>query len=205
MALTQQGATNPRERFRAEVHDELMPGAVRRTMLVVFVLNTVFIPLDQYAFPAHSILFLSARLSLDAVLFAVYCKTSKTHPTGSALFAVLAMGAMLLTMVAADGGLSSEYTTGLVLLFCGIPVLLPLSSVQVFGLVSALVGCLLLIPLFGDGVDSWRLFAINVLFPVSGGFVAANSRRHATTSPSSTKQNPVSARTFTTNSALRSP
>ncbi len=175
MDSTPHGTPDLRERFRAEVDEEVMPGAVRRTMLVVFVLNTVFIPLDQYAFQAHSILFLSARLSLDAVLFTVYYKTSRTHPTGSALFAVLAIGAMLLTMVAADGGPSSDYTTGLVLLFCGIPVLLPLSSAQVFGLVSVLVGCLLSIPLFGDGVDSWRLFAINILFPVSGGFVAAAS------------------------------
>ena len=79
-------------------------------------------------------------MGLNVVLAVVYFRTRFSHPAASAMGSSLAMGAMLLTMVWADGGAGSEYSTGLVLLFCGIPVLVPLSGREV----AVVVGSLLL-------------------------------------------------------------
>ena len=165
---------SPAALYRAEVGGETMTRSVKTTMGVVFVLNTVFLPLDHLAFPQHAALFIGTRLALDVVLAIVFFRTAVRRPTGSAIASVLAMGAMLLTMVAADGGVSSEYTPGLVLLFCGIPVLLPLSGAQVSGTVAVLFGALCCLPIF-TGLESWRGYFIGIFFPLSGGVVAVGS------------------------------
>jgi len=161
--------------YRAEMGGELMVRSLRTAAGVVFLLNQVFKPLDYLAFPEHFSVFLSARLCLDAVMIAIFLRAGTRWPTGSSIVFLLAIGAMLLSMVAADGGVESEYTTGLVLLFCGIPVLFPLSALQVGATVAVLFASLVSMPLFMDGVESWRTFAIHTLFPLSGGVVAIAS------------------------------
>ena len=152
-----------------------MARSVRLTMVVILVLNLAFIPLDRYAYSEHADSFLAGRMALSAFLAFVYVRTAFRYPTGSAISSLVVTGGMLLYMVALDGGASSEYSTGLVLLFCGIPVLLPLSPLQVATVVGLIMSSLLSLPLVTGGVDSWRLYFVHAIFPLSGGVVAVGS------------------------------
>ncbi|GAG22564.1 unnamed protein product, partial [marine sediment metagenome] len=50
---------------------------------------------------------------------------ARVHPLASAIVGSLTTGAMLLMVILAAGGVTSDYTPGLMLLFLGMPVLLP--------------------------------------------------------------------------------
>ena len=175
MTKSEEGEASLATAFRREIYGEKMTQSLATAMGVVFILNTVFLPLDYWAFPGQFALFLGTRMALNVVLALVYFWTRFSHPRASAVGSSMAMGAMLLTMVWADGGVGSDYSPGLVLLFCGIPVLLPLSGRDVAVVVTTLLSAMVLIPLANPEPVNWLAFALDGFFPLSGAVVAVGS------------------------------
>jgi len=144
-------------------------------VFVLFAIQTAFIAVD-YLFYRHLFgLFLPIRLGLNAVLGAIYFRTSTTHPVSSMFAACLSGGAMLLAVIFGTGGASSPYYTGLVLLFVGMPVLVPISGVQAAWIVTALTGVFAGAPiLLGLPID-WNGFLLHLFFLSAAGFESVMS------------------------------
>lgn len=156
--------------YREAVTGDRLGLHVRTGSVVVFAINTVFIALDYYAFSETFGVFLATRLLLN--LFLLYCifSLSKVSPrlTGSAV--CLATGAMLLVVVHGTGADTGEYYVGLVLLFVGMPVLLPLSAREAASICSILLLGFCVLPFLSPEVASWRGFIVRAGFLGSAAF-----------------------------------
>jgi signal transduction histidine kinase/FixJ family two-component response regulator len=164
-----------REAYRRELISEFMPRALRSGVLVLFVIQTAFIGVDFVLYPAQWWSFLPIRIGLDAVLAAIYFKTSRDYPLASSFVACLTGGAMLLIVVYGTGAANSSYYTGLVLLFVGMPVLVPLSAKQTAAIVSVLWAGFAVAPMVGVDSLDWHSYWLSVVFLTAAGFASVMS------------------------------
>jgi signal transduction histidine kinase len=155
--------------YRNEVEGERMARSLRVGCAVVAVLSTAFIPLDYAVFRDRFVSMLGFRLFCNGVMILIVLRTARTHPLESAVAGCLTTGAMLLTVIAAAGGIESEYTPGLMLLFLGMPVLLPFTARQAGFIVAVLIGGLAAMPIFADASVGLRTFCLNLIFPLAAG------------------------------------
>ncbi len=164
-----------RAAYRRELIDEFMPRALRSGVLVLFVIQTAFIGVDYLLYHEQWLRFLPVRIALNAVLATVYFKTSRGYPLGSAFAACLTGGVMLLVVVYGTGAANSSYYTGLVLLFVGIPVLVPLSAGQTAGAVSILWAGFAVTPLVQAEPLGWHDYSLSLVFLTAAGFASVMS------------------------------
>jgi len=141
-----------------------MGRSVRTTAFVVGIISTVFIGVDFLIFPERARSFLTVRLGFNIVLGVVFFRECYRHPVASSVVTILGTGAMLLTLIYGTGGPISEYYTGLVLLFTGMPVLLPLSGVQATGVVALLFGVFAASPALAAGALDWHIYYLHSFF-----------------------------------------
>jgi len=150
--------------YRTEIQGAKMTASLRTAVVVLFVIQSVFIGVDFLIFPDKAAGFLPVRVFLNVALGIIFFRTSQTHPLGSTIVTALSGGGMLLTVIFGTGGPESQYCTGLVLLFVGIPVLVPLSAVQAGGIVSILYAVFILSPALVSAEFSWRAYSLNAFF-----------------------------------------
>ena len=82
---------------------------------------------------------------------------------------------MLLVVVYATGGVSSEYYAGLVLMFSGLPVLVPIAAAQGTWIVSVLLFAFAVSPwVLGQSID-WAAYSLHMFFPVASAIVCVAS------------------------------
>ena len=136
---------------------------------IVALLNTGFIPLDWFAFRDDFAWMLAARLACNAVMAAVFVFAGARWPLGSAAAGCLAVGGMLLAVIAAAGGVTGEYSPGLMLLFLGMPVLLPFSAPQAASIVALLLAGLAGLPIFGGEDAAAGAYVFHLTFPAAAG------------------------------------
>jgi signal transduction histidine kinase len=141
-----------------------MGRSVRTTAFVIFAISTVFIGVDFLSFPERARSFLTVRLGFNVVLGVVFFRECYRHPLASGLVTLLGCGAMLLTLIYGTGGANSEYYTGLVLLFTGMSVLVPLSGVQAAGIVALLFGAFVASPAFAPSSLDWNIYYLHSFF-----------------------------------------
>jgi len=153
--------------YRDEIEGDRLVRSCRTASLVVIGLSTAFIALDWIAFPEIFGKLLSVRLSLNAVLAAIYVRFAKTQPVPSAFVGCLAIGTGLIAVIEPAGGLLGEYYVGLVLLFVGMPVLMPFSARQAGVLVSMLLVVLAGLPLLEPAAIEWRTYMLHLFFPAA--------------------------------------
>ncbi len=156
--------------YRRGIERERLPRSLLTGVYVLFVIQTVFIFVDWLVYPETFWRFLPVRLALNVVLGIIYFFTARTHPLASAFAACLAGGAMLLMVTQGTGGVESSYYVGLVLLFIGLGVLLPLSGVQAASIVSALLAAYTALPLLEDKAANWELFGLHFFFLSAAAF-----------------------------------
>src|SRR5690606_9543301 len=82
---------------------------------------------------------------------------------------------MLLVVIYGSGAPTSDYYVGLVLLFVGMPVLLPLTAVEAGGICAVLFGCFIVSPAFALDDVQWETFVVHSVFLLSAAFVSVVS------------------------------
>ena len=161
--------------YRRTVAGERLTLHVRVGSVVVLAINTAFIALDYYAFRELFESFLLTRAVLNIFLLYSIASLSRRHPRLAEIAVCLATGGMLLTVVYGTGGATSEYYVGLILLFVGMPVLLPLTALEAAGICLVLFLGFVVSPLFGTEHVIWKSFVVNAVFLGSAAFESAVS------------------------------
>lgn len=150
--------------YREEIASSQVVGALRFGILVVVGLHVPFLVLDYLVFPDAFMTLTACRVSNAATLLMVYAVAPRS-PVPAMLVACLVAGFHLIAVIGVAGGVSSLYFPGLMLLFLGMPVLLPLSARQ-----SALVAGVLFLtfaalPAIGFGQAGNQGYLVNLFFP----------------------------------------
>jgi signal transduction histidine kinase len=160
---------NPSAQFaayrKAFVATEL-PGYARLGAGVALAINTAFMVLDYVSYPEHFALFFAMRLGLSAFFVGSYL-ASERHPRVAAWSICLSLGAAMLVMIFTTGGAVSHYFAGLMLLFLGMGVVLPLTGREAAGICGAILLPYLISPWVSSEPVNWAVFRIYAVFLVS--------------------------------------
>jgi signal transduction histidine kinase len=153
--------------YRREFVASQLPGYARLGAGVAFAINSAFMLLDYVSFPEQFQLFVTMRLGLNALFVGAFF-ASERAPRIAAWSICLALGAAMLSMIFATGGAASPYFGGLMLLFLGMGVVMPLSGFEVAGICSAILLPYLASPWVQDTASvDWAVFRIYAVFLVS--------------------------------------
>jgi signal transduction histidine kinase len=150
--------------YRKGVEGAPLSDAVRSSVFVFFVIQTVFIGTDWLLFPERFLLFLPVRLGLDVIFILIYFWTSRSHPLASAYATCLSGGAMLLFVTHGTGGATSGYYVSLVVLFTAIGSLLPINRRQASFVISGLCVGYFAMPFMGSDPVPWSQFGLHLFF-----------------------------------------
>ncbi|HVN39480.1 MAG TPA: histidine kinase dimerization/phospho-acceptor domain-containing protein, partial [Myxococcota bacterium] len=150
--------------YRAEIEHDLMPGSLRNGVRIVVALNLLWFPVDYLAFPDRCESFMIARAITIALLLAAGHWAGRWPLAGSFL-GCFVTGGNLLWVIYGAGGATSEYSPGLMLLFVGMPVLLPLSAGQAAVISGTLFATYAASPWLPGGHLEWRDYLLKVCFP----------------------------------------
>jgi signal transduction histidine kinase len=141
-----------------------MTGYVRMGTLVALLLQTAFILLDWFAYREHFSFFLSVRMTLNVVLALIYLRLSVTHPVAAEIALCLVMGVGMLVLIYGAGATEGGYYAGLILVFVGMGVMLPLTASQAAGICGVLLSAYVAAPLFAEGDVDWATFGLQSVF-----------------------------------------
>jgi signal transduction histidine kinase len=144
-------------------------------VFVLFVIQTAFVAVDWLIYPAQFWTFLPIRLMLNGLLALVYFVTSTRYPLTSTFVTCYSGGAMLLAVIFGTGGGGSPYYTGLVLLFVGMPVLVPISGSQAAWIVFLLTAAFAGSPMISRAPSDWNGFSLSLFFLTAAGFESVMS------------------------------
>ena len=152
--------------YQAELRSERMVRALRSGVVVVATLNPCFILLDGWVHPDRFWLLLTIRTVWEVVMAGVYWLAGRLEPLTATRIGCLAAGFGLIAVIGAAGAETGSYAPGLMLLFLGMPVLLPLSAKQAIEISGVLLGFHCVTPLlFGD--VEWRPYLLYIFFPTA--------------------------------------
>jgi len=114
-------------KYRREVAENQVVASLRAGILIVVGLHLPFLFLD-YQFYRESFPALAIGRATNAISLAIVFVLASRWPVPAMLFAVMNAGLHLIAIIGCAGGVSSLYFPGLMLLFLGMPVLLPMTS-----------------------------------------------------------------------------
>src|SRR5262245_45619898 len=162
------GADAYRE-YRAHIDRSELPRATRNGALIVAAFTTAFIALDWFVFRESFNRMFWVRLVSNVVMLGIASITAHRYPRASCSLGVLCAGGMLLGVIWVGGGVGGEYTPGLMLLFLGMPVLLPLTATHAAVIVGVFIACLGALALFEPGITSGNAHLLGLTFPFAAG------------------------------------
>ncbi|MEE8166768.1 MAG: HAMP domain-containing sensor histidine kinase, partial [Myxococcota bacterium] len=152
--------------YQAELNGAHMIRSARVGALVVAGLNTAFIFPDFWAHPDRFNLLLAIRLPWNLVMAGVYWAAGRVNPLAVARLGCLLTGAGMVCVIGAAGGLSGNYWPGIMILFLGMPVLLPLSALEAGGILGVLLVAFAGMPLVTGEALTVRSYLVPVCFAV---------------------------------------
>ncbi|TMA24894.1 MAG: hypothetical protein E6J87_23445, partial [Deltaproteobacteria bacterium] len=155
--------------YRSYIDRTELPRATRNGACIVAVLTTAFIALDWLVFREAFIRMLWVRVVCDLVMLAIATVAANRYPKTSCISGVLCAGWMLLEVIWVAGGGAGQYTPGLMLLFLGMPVLLPLTAMEAAGIVVVLVIGLGLLTIAAPAGGSGHAALLQLAFPLAAG------------------------------------
>jgi signal transduction histidine kinase len=161
--------------FRRELCKHVLPDSLRRFAVLAMVIDVLFAGIDWLEVPQYFTIFLYLRLANVALLAGVYVWAARRYPVQSAHVVVLMTGLMMLALIAGNEGIVSKYTPGLILLFCGISVLIPLSAREVGQMALVLLAGFAALPLVTGPPVSAGQYVLALSFPAGSAFVAVGS------------------------------
>ena len=145
------------------VGERLRP-AIRVAALFVVALNSLFLLLDAWVYPGKFALFAALRLSWIAVMLGVYVGVRVFDPLVCTRIGCLLTGLFLIALSGVGGGVTSLYWPALMVLFLGMPVLMPLTAQHSAGIVSVLTIAFALLPLATGEIVDARSYSVPVFF-----------------------------------------
>jgi len=151
-------------KYRREVSDHQVVASLRAGILIVIGLHLPFLLLD-YSFYRENFGELAIGRASNALSLGVVFALAARWPVPAMLIAILNAGLHLIVIIGFAGGVSSLYFPGLILLFLGMPVLLPLTSMQAGLVVGTLFACFAGLPMGGFGEFGTREYFVNLFFP----------------------------------------
>ena len=152
------------ESYSDEIRGGRMAPSLRSGILIVLGLYAPFLVLDFFVYRSEFLALAGARVSIAVALGAAYWFAHRA-PVLTTNASVLAVGFNLVGVIGIAGGVSSLYFPGIMLLFLGMPVLLPLSARQAALLVGSIFLAFSCLPVFGAGVFGTREYFVNLFFP----------------------------------------
>ena len=153
--------------YREAIRSEHMFEALRSGTTIVVALNTLFILFDLWVFPEQFFTLLGIRLAWNAVLIAFFFNPFPSDDTAKVLIGLHLTGLGLVVIIAGAGGLDSGYAPGLMLLFLGMPVLVPMSAGQAARIVSLSLFALGTVPVLSGAPIDYRVWGMNMFFPTA--------------------------------------
>ena len=153
--------------YRAEIERQLMPGSLRSGVRIVVLLNLLWFPVDYFAFPDRYQSFMIARSITIGLLLAAGRWGAARWPLAGSFVGCFVTGGNLLWVIYGAGGATSEYAPGLMLLFVGIPVLLPFSAIQAALISGTLFVAYAASPWLQGVPVEWREYMLKVCFPLA--------------------------------------
>ena len=116
--------------YLSELRGERMGAQLRVAAVVIGIINTSFMALDAYVYPAHFAHFAWLRIALNGALAFSHLRLSRTNPVAGQTLVALATSGMLLTVIYATNAPTSDYYVGLMLFLMGVPVVMPLRPIE---------------------------------------------------------------------------
>jgi signal transduction histidine kinase len=150
--------------YRREVAANQIAASLRAGILIVVGLHLPVLALDYAFFRDDFAALAGIRLS-NALMLAVFWGLVPRWPVSSMLASLVVVGGHLVAVIAVAGGIPSLYYPAIMLLFLGMPVLLPLTSRQAAVVSSVVFGLFVSQPLLGFGEFPANVFMINLLLP----------------------------------------
>jgi signal transduction histidine kinase len=150
--------------YRREVAANQIAASLRAGILIVVGLHLPVLALDYAFFRDDFAALAGIRLS-NALMLAVFWGLVPRWPVSSMLASLVVAGGHLVAVIAVAGGIPSLYYPAIMLLFLGMPVLLPLTSRQAAVVSSVVFGLFASQPLLGFGEFPANVFMINLLLP----------------------------------------
>jgi len=150
--------------YRNELNGSRISESARVGAIVVFGLNSGFILLDWWVQSDRFWNLLGVRLAWDAVMVGVYCALGCANPLRVMLIGLYLSGLGMLCVIGIAGGVTSAYWPGMMILFLGIPVMLPVSVSQASLAVGSLTAGFVGLPLFTQETYSAREILAPVFF-----------------------------------------
>jgi signal transduction histidine kinase len=164
-----------RQQYRAAIDaDPATARSLRNLCFLEGLVTTFFIPIEYLAYPELFKSFTALRILLDLAYLIVFLRASAGRPSNVAVALHLLVGASIVVMVVLQGGMTSLYASGLVLVFCCLPVLVPLSVGAVATSVVPILLAYLALPLLGPPV-SLGTYCVHAMFPFGGALAALGS------------------------------
>lgn len=164
MAISAGDRYHPYAKYRREVAETQIVPSLRAGILIVIGLHLPFLVLD-YQFYRENFPDLAVGRTTNAVSLAIILAFARRWPVTAMLIALMNAGLHLVAIIGFAGGVSSLYFPGLMLLFLGMPVLLPMTSMQAGLVVGTLFACFAALPLAGFGEFGTRGYFVNLFFP----------------------------------------
>jgi len=164
MSIPTSDPTTSYAKYRREVSDHQVVASLRAGILIVIGLHLPFLLLD-YSFHGENFAALAIGRATNALSLGILFALAPRWPVPAMLVAILNAGLHLIVIIGFAGGVSSLYFPGLMLLFLGMPVLLPLTSMQAGLVVGTLFACFAGLPLGGFGEFGTREYFVNLFFP----------------------------------------
>ncbi len=155
------------EDYQAELQGRRMGRALPTALAFVVGLNTAFLVLDLWTQSDRFWVFFAIRMAWNAAVLFVWWLARWMAPLLATRIACLVTGLALVALSGAAGGVTSNYWPAIMVLFLGMPVLLPLNASQSAGIVCSLSAAFAALPLVTGESPSFQTYIVPVFFVLS--------------------------------------
>ncbi len=153
--------------YQADLQARRMRRALPTALAFVIGLNTSFLLLDLWTQTDRFWLFFGIRMVWNAAVLVLWWLEKRISPLFATRLACLITGLALVALSGAAGGVTSNYWPAIMVLFLGMPVLLPLNASQSAGLVTALSATFAALPLVTGESPTFHAYIVPVFFVLS--------------------------------------
>lgn len=152
--------------YREELADSRIAAATRMATTMGWIIQNLFLVLDYYSFPDLFADFFLTRMVINVALAACYV-TAPRHPRTAMVGACYSLGIGMLALIFGGGEATAVYYTGLILVFLGIGVVLPMTAAEAGFVAGSMASAFALGPwLMGDPTPN--SFGLKVFFVFGG-------------------------------------
>ncbi len=151
--------------YQSHLAETRIASATRSSIWMGILIQNLFLVLDYLSFPDHIGYFFGIRMLINCGFAACYFAAAK-FPRAAMIGTAHSLGLGMLALIYADGADADAYYTGLILVFFGIGVLLPLTVSDALVTAGVMAALFAAIPIALD-LPVGKSFALNTFFVVA--------------------------------------